>query len=248
LIADSSGGLAFAYPLSATIPAQASDKRGLVLLRFSRGNWKADTLWTPEPVAYVSLAAGLAVGTWDVLYQMRIGSVAMRAPGSLFLAAFDGKWETSPPRILGQTGSLNWPSVFRMGVDLFVTWWETSGASGDSKNDSIKWVALLDSATLVAASAPVVARDANEFVVAKLAEGKAIWAVRDRNSTARVRLAYAEMTGITSLGSINVPNESYPHVIAVDDHRFLLLTAKLGKVAGEPAVQQMLTAVSIRCE
>jgi hypothetical protein len=248
LVADGQGHLGFAYPMmSAARPARA-EERGLVLLRFSGSNWAADTLLTPEPVVYVSLVSGLRPGTWNVLYQTRVVDARMKAPGSLFLADFAASsWRTSAPRILGQRGSLNGPSLFRMGMDFFVTWWEAAGSSEGPQYDSVRWAELIDSTTLVAASAGVVARDASEFVVARLADGKAIWAMRDRASSDRVRLAYADWTDIENLGSIRVPNDSYPHIIAVDAHHFLLLTAKIGKIPGEPEVEQILTALAISC-
>jgi len=247
LMTNSSGDLAFAYPMSATPPRADADKRGLVLLRSSGGRWTADTLWTPQEVVHVSLVSGRKGNSWDVLYRMRIADSSRVAPGSLFLALFDGRWKTSPPRVAAGTRSLDRPTLFRVGLDLYATWSQASDITADWANESVRLALLIDSATLAASSATVVARAAKEFTVTQLPDGKVVWALRDYGSARRLRMAYARGKGITSLGTVNLPNEAYPHIIAYSSSQVLILSARLGAVPNGRPVEQLLTRVAISC-
>jgi hypothetical protein len=246
LVAGGNGDLAFAYPLDGELPRK-NDKRGFVLLRASGATWYADTLWTPQRVSYVSLVAGSAPGIWDVVYQMRVVNGNSVRPGSLFLAEFDGTWRTSKPSVIAYARSLNWPAVFRVGPDLQATWWQQSADPADHTNETVRWARLIDSATLVAESAPIVAREASEFSVDQAPDGSLIWALRDFHSTRFIRFAYARDAEVTELARQAVPNDAYPHIIAIDGSHFLLLSALLGKSSTQPAVQEIMSAFSIGC-
>lgn len=247
LVVDDRGALAFAYPLGRNVDLDSPDRPGVVLLHRSGVAWRADTLATPFPVAYVSLVPGARRDSWRVMYQMMPPLGHSDGLGWISLVAFDGAWRARELAVMHRTRGLTRGSLLAVGRDLFATWTQDRGVTTWGKQVDLRWSPLMPSATMVAETAPIIAPLANEYVVVQFPDQSILWSVRDSLTAESVRLQYARGAMAVDAGAVSAPNHASWTVVPLADRRALLLTARIDETPGAIPVQQVATRLELNC-